>query len=240
MSYLAASETYFTHVVPLGLSCRVTHQARTYFRAVAAYPFDWWISSLDGIVRYLDNPDPDRIFRMSGLMEKMEDGWIHSIVSREFGFQLFHEFPRQKETPAVRVVSPNWRDAIKPARIKHQIRLERMLALDRPENSILFVRHKLDAADHVTNFQTMVDRLWQILHHRWQQANIKLLFVNVPHFTPPSPDVLSLALDDRPGPANEAWRGDDVPWATAFRSIGLLPNTMSTLLVQAPSPGELI
>jgi hypothetical protein len=105
----------FTHVVPLGVSCRVTYQVRTFFGTTEAYPFDWWISSLDGLARYLERPDPGRIYGEGGLEEvRRAHGKVVSIRSAEFGFQLYHEFPRHRETPPgldaeISVVSPGWR-----------------------------------------------------------------------------------------------------------------------------------
>lgn len=229
---------HVTHVVPLGLSCRVTYQMRTYFRSDSAYPFDWWLSSMDGITRYLKDPDPDRIFSENCLNEQVEDGWIHSIVSRAFGFQLFHEFPRQKETPAMRVVAPNWRDHIAAARSKHYVRLRRLLDLDRPGNRILFVRHKLDAGDDKEQLQSRVEDLWYTLKAGWQHADIRLLLVNVPWFKPPCQQVLRLEFDDPPGPPPESWRGDEKRWATALESLGLAPQFCTDALQFQPSPGE--
>jgi hypothetical protein len=232
------SGIFVTHVVPLGLSCRVTYQVRTYFRSNAAYPFDWWNTSMKGITRYLENPDPDRIFTEDGLVEQFEDGWIYSIVSRAFGFQLFHEFPRQKEARAIRVVSPNWRDHIPSARAKHQLRLHHLLDLDRPGNTILFVRHKLDTFDGGKNFQAEVEELWQTLTDRWRHAEIRLLLINVPLFALPYRYVQRLEFDDPPGPPPESWRGDEERWASAFRSLGLMPQSGIPALECLPSPGE--
>lgn len=229
-----------THVVPLGMSCRVTYQLRTYFRSDAAYPFDWWISSMGGITRYLKNPDPHRIFSTGDLYEQIQDGWIHAIASRKFGFQLFHEFPRQKEAPAMRVVSPNWRDHIAMVRSKHTQRLQRLLDLDRRENTILFVRDKLDVCDHEALFQNRVEDLWFTLKARWPHANIKLVLINVPHFTPPCKQVLRLTFDDSPGDPPEAWRGNEQQWATAFESLSILPPIGAVPLQSAPSPGEVL
>jgi hypothetical protein len=227
-----------THVVPLGMSCRVTYQLRTYFRSDAAYPFDWWISSMGGITRYLKNPNPQRIFSTEDLYEQIEDGWIHAIASRKFGFQLFHEFPRQKEVPPMRVVSPSWREHISEARSRHEVRLQRLLDLDDPRNTILFVRDKLDIFDDEAPFQDRVDDLWLTLKARWQHARIRLLLINVPNFMPPCQQVQHLKFDDLPGEPPEAWRGNDAKWAAAFASLGLPASTDALPLKSKPSPDE--
>ncbi len=193
---------------------------------------------MEGIARYLRDPDPDRIFSEGNLVEKMSEQWIESINSRAFGFQLFHEFPRQKETPAMRVVSPNWRDHIASVRSKHLLRLQRLLDLDRPDNSILFVRDRLDSTDDLTQHQVVVDDLWQTLKFRWPRADIQLLLINVPCFEPPSPQVIRLEFMDLPGPPPDAWRGDDRSWVTALESAGLMPQIGARALHSPPSPGE--
>ncbi len=227
-----------THVVPLGVSCRVTYQLRTYFRAGEAYPFDWWGSSIDGVARYLQDPDPDRIFSPDGLIEQTADGGIYTILSRTFGFQLFHEFPRRSAQTAIRVVSPQWRDHVAAARSAHERRLQRLLDLDRPGNAIVFVRHKLDAADDAQRIQENVDALWRTLSARWTIADIRLLLVNVPAFAPPCRRVLCVDFDDPPGSGPESWRGDDGRWAAAFASLGLAPRAGTLPLDASPSPGE--
>jgi hypothetical protein len=215
-------------VVPLGSSCRVTYQVRTYFGSGPSYPFDWWGASAEGLARYLSILDPGRIYAPDALCEEVEDGWISTIVSREFGFKLYHEFPRQKEAPPIRVVSPGWRDGIAAARETHVRRLERLAALDRPGNRILFVRDRLAHAEAASSAQGAVNALWRALRSRWAQAEITLLAVNLPAFTPPDPRVLFANFDDPPGPPPESWRGEDARWANALGALGFAPGTGSS------------
>ena len=228
--------TGYTHVVPLGLSCRVTYQVRAYFRSGERYPFDWWTTPLEGIARYLRDPDPARIFAEGALEEQLEDGWVRSIVSSEFGFELFHEFTRRKEAPAMRVVSPDWRGQVPSVRARHVARLERLLGLNRTGNRILFVRHRVDAADEGARAPDNVAGLWQALLGLWPAAEIELLLVNVPPFDPPSRRVRRLAFDDPPGPPPESWRGDDWRWAAGLASAGLVPPRGLPPLKRPPSP----
>jgi hypothetical protein len=229
---------HFSHVVPLGRSCRVTYQARSYFRTRESHPFDWWTTSVEGIARYLTVLDPDRIYRDDALFELVEDGWISSIASREFGFQLFHDFPRQKQAPPVRVVAPGWREGIAAAREAHLHKLERLAALDRPGNRILFVRDRLAPSEDPRSTQNAVDALWRALRGRWSAAEITLLLVNLPPFTPSCPRILHARFADPPGPPPESWRGEDTRWATAFAALGFAPAAESAPHGLVPSPGE--
>lgn len=228
----------FSHVVPLGLSCRVTYQVRTYFKTRMSHPFDWWTTSAEGIARYLADPDPDRIYRADALCEQVADGWISSIASREFGFQLYHEFPRQEESPPIRVVSPDWRSRIAAAREQHVRKLERLAALDRPGNRILFVRDRLAASEDVRSTEAAADALWRALRGRWAAADIALLLVNFPPFTPCSPRILRANFADPPAPPPESWRGEDARWAKALAELGFAPREADAPLAAPPSPGE--
>ena len=141
----------FTHVVPLGISCRVTYQVRVCFRSWKVYPFDWWISPLAGLSRYLAAPAVGKLYDSAALEEINTDGEISAIRSTEYGFRLFHEFPRRPGANALATVAPGWRDHIAVAATRHEERLRRLQLLDRPGNRILFVRHRFrseaDVAD---------------------------------------------------------------------------------------------
>jgi len=228
----------FTQVVPLGLSCRVTYQVRTYFRMRVSYPFDWGGTSVEGIARYLSVLDPDRIYRADALCEQLENGWISSIASCEFGFQLYHEFPRQKQAPPIRVVSPDWREHIAAARETHIRKLDRLAALDRPGNRILFVRDRLAPSEDPLSTQGAVDSLWRALRGRFAAADITLLLVNLPAFAPSCPRILRANFADPPGPPPEAWRGEDARWGQALAALGFAPPAVDAPLASPPSPDE--
>ncbi len=228
----------FSHVVPLGLSCRVTYQVRLYFGSATAYPFDWWLSPLDGLTRYLADPHPDRIYAPEALAEKVVDGWVKTIVAPEFGFELFHEFPRRKEAPPMRVVAPDWREHIAVARSRHVHLLERLLSLDRRGNRILFVRHRSGVESVDPDARQAVERLWQTLLTLWPSADIHLLLVNLPPFELPDERILRVDFDDPPGPPPEAWRGDPERWSASFASAGIAAPPRRTPAERAPGPPD--
>ena len=211
----------FSHVVPLGLSCRVTHQLRRFSGIGIAYPFDWWISPLSGIARYLADPDPERIYSPSRLEEVIDDGRLKAIRSVDFGIELFHEFPRIRipvDGAEVSVVAPDWQAHIAAAREKHSARLQRLLATNEPGNRILFVRHRYDADIAGPAPATDIRALHSALMAGWPKAQVELLLVNVPSDGKLPKGVRSVVFEDVPGPPGQEWQGDSAPWGAAFEA----------------------
>lgn len=226
-----------THVVPLGLSCRVAYQVRLFFGSEIAFPFDWTLTPLEGLVRYLDVLDPDRIYSETALEEVVVAGRVTALQSREFGLQPYHEFPRHREGE-VSVVSPGWRQHLGVARERHARRLERLRGLNAAGQRILFVRHKLDADPQRRDAQRPVEALWEVLRRQWRRADVRLLLVNLPPIDPPSRRVLQLRFEDRPGTGPEAWRGDTGRWQSAFASLGLTLRGQGDRRVATPGPPD--
>lgn len=217
----------FTHVVPLGVSCRVTHQLRAYFGVGEAYPFDWWICPADGVARYLERPDPALVYGPGALAEmRGDDGAIEAIRSVAYDFRLFHEFPRVAASGAgpPPAVAPGWEAHAPVAAARHAERLARLLALDRPGNTLLFVRHRLGIApDDPADPEPVVERLWRALCTRYRAADVVLALVNLRLRTSPARRVVAVDFDDPPGPPPDEWRGDAQAWAAALGSLGFRP-----------------
>ena len=209
-----------THVVPLGLSCRVSYQVRTYFESTTAYPFDWWLTPIDGFLSYLSDPDPERIYGSGALDELVVDGHVLSVVAPEFGFQLYHEFPRHDVGLPTRMVVPDWRDHVHKARAQHTRRLDRLLALDRRGRRILFVRDRLDVDEKGADAaEESVAKLWSTLSNRWGRAEIELLLVNVPcEVRIAQPRVRWADFEDVRDDTPDGWHGNSAGWARAFAS----------------------
>lgn len=209
----------FTHIVPLGVSCRVTHQIRRCFGVGVAYPFDWWISPLSGLVRYLEDPEPARIYSPACLEEMQVDGRVAAIRSREFGIELFHEFPRTRiliEGREVSTVSADWREHVSAQREKHESRLRRLLAADASGNRILFIRHKYDANPEAQASIREIIAVQEVLQKRWSAARVELLLINVPVLGALPQGVRAELFEDLPGPPPDEWQGDAERWRSAF------------------------
>ena len=214
----------FTHVVPLGISCRLTYQVRVCFGSWQAYPFDWWFTPLDGLTRYLAELDIHKLYAPAALEEICVDGEVSTIGSKGYGFRLFHEFPRRPGVNALTAVAPDWRAHIAAAAARHEKRLTRLLRLNRPGNRILFVRHKFWGEPGVPSQEApdaAVATVWDVLRSKWSKADIRLLLVNFAPACPLPPGGLRLDFEELPGPPGESWRGDDEQWQRSFSSRGL-------------------
>ncbi len=214
----------FTHVVPLGINCRVTYQVRVCFGSWKVYPFDWWITPLAGLTRYLAAPDVPKLYNSAALEEVLTDGEVSSIRSTEYGFRLFHEFPRHAGANKLAAVAPGWREHIAAAAGRHEKRLRHLLRLDRPGNRILFVRYQCGALPGAGNGEDAgpaAAALWEVLRAKWRQADIRLLLVNFAPAGSLPKGVLRLDFEELPGPSGQSWRGDEEQWRTNFASLGL-------------------
>ena len=220
-----------THVVPLGCSCRVSYQARAYFGSKEAYPFDWWLTPIDGLTRYLSDPDPDRVYGPDALEELVVDGHVANVVATEFGFMLYHDFPRwDVGLPQRRVVAPGWQAHVPEMRARHARRLDRLLALDRPGRRILFVRDRLHFDPSRTETkEEPVEELWATLSKRWSHAEIELLLLNVPrNVRIPESGVRCVDFEDIEVEGPNGWQGDSSRWAQAFANAGCAPLAIDT------------
>jgi hypothetical protein len=182
------------------------------------------------------------LYDASALEEINTDGEISAIHSTEYGFRLFHEFPRQPGANALATVAPGWRDHIAVAATRHEERLRRLQLLDRPGNRILFVRHRFRSEADVADGEdpgAAVAVLWDALRCNWPSAEIRLLLVN---FSPGGvlPEgVLRLDFEELPGPTREPWRGDEEQWRKRFASLGLAVRPRRAIrLRRSPGPPD--
>jgi hypothetical protein len=196
---------------------------RAYFGSKEAYPFDWWLTPIDGLTRYLSDPDPDRVYGPGALEELVVDGHVANVVATEFGFRLYHDFPRwDVGLPPRTVVTPGWQAHVPEMRARHARRLDRLLALDRPGRRLLFVRDRLDFDESRTETkEEPVEKLWTTLSKRWSHAEIELLLVNVPrNVRIPESRVRYVDFEDIRGEGPHGWQGDSSRWAQAFANAG--------------------
>ena len=43
-----------SHIVSLGHNCQLTYQLRRYFNFATAFPFDWWVTNMRGVIDTLE------------------------------------------------------------------------------------------------------------------------------------------------------------------------------------------
>ncbi len=101
-----AASTAFSHVASLGRRCRTTHRLRRFFGFDTAFPFDWWITPLDGAVRFLRDWDLERLYDPARLRDVRRWGRSRYVEHADYRIRLQHEFPMDE---ARQRVLPGWR-----------------------------------------------------------------------------------------------------------------------------------
>lgn len=129
----------YSQIVSLGARCQTTHNIRRHFNHSSGFPFDWWITPLEGLLAILSRPDAEWLYQ-SNLLERIEDGL--TVIHRPTGIQLHHEFPRENGN-----VVPNYLDFIEKPKARTAALFSKLLALnDNASENILFVREGDDDA----------------------------------------------------------------------------------------------
>lgn len=183
-----------THIVGLGGRCAVAYNLRRFFDFDTAYPFDWWITPVPAVLKYLRRPDPDYLYdpRLLRLMPRGK-----AVRHRELRIQLSHEFPRDtSKPPGDRPVLRGWQSHIAEPKARTAALTERLLALNAPANRIAFIRDRRELTEPLTNIlQTLFPRA------EWTLVNL-----------PPA----ARAQDER-----FDWRGDPELWGRLLSRLQL-------------------
>src|SRR5665213_3926152 len=109
----------FTALVSLGYRCRSTQRLREFFGVDSAYPFDWWVSPLKGVVRLLREWDIEQLLDLEMLQEVHAGRHVAYVRHRRYGVKLQHDFPLDGK-----YVAPGWQDHLPAvnARISYLMR----------------------------------------------------------------------------------------------------------------------
>jgi len=179
-----------TQVVSLGNRCSTAHNIHRYFNAQAIFPFDWWISpawAVAGVLR--SRFDLDFLYDPA-LLELTPDR--QSVWHKTLGIFFVHEFPRIETEPA-RPVVPNYVEYVATPRSRTAYLAQKLFALNRPGERILFVRGE----DQDASLQPILDELFP--QAEWTLAEVAGI--------PPCND------DD--------WRGDPAEWDAQLGALGV-------------------
>lgn len=203
----------YDEIVGLGNHCRVAYNLRRTFGIARAFPFDWWITPVQSLVAFLEDPSLDKLYDPGRLAPVMREGKIFAVDNIHYGIQLQHEFPRWKNGSVV----AGWSEHIDQARERTEFLWNRLLATP-PERRILFVRWfaagerkrlKGDARPTVSAIQAGLARLFPA-------TSFELLLVDPPEWIE-APGVSSLQVGD-PG---RGWRGTPELWTQALLGHGI-------------------
>jgi hypothetical protein len=183
-----------THVVSLGAKCAVAFNIRRHWNFGGAFPFDWWITPVEGVVGLLNRPDPAWLYDPDEL-EPVRNGGDWSVQHRSLGILRHHEFPRRWKEPYL-PIADNWRDHIASAQTRTEYLLRKLMSLNAPGHRVLFIRHGLRAGESREAVAAALDR-------SFPAAAFALAAVDVPH---------ALA---------HGWKGDPCAWDGVLSTFGV-------------------
>jgi len=198
----------FFHIVSLGYRCRTSHRLREHFGHSTAFPFDWWITPIEGLIRFLDDWDVDRLYRPDQLRvhhKLFQKAWVEN---REYGFRLVHEFTRNRWRLATR----QFLDEAPQVKARTAHLMAKFDELDSKRRRVLFVRNvslreEGDAAG--------CEALRQAVLRRVPRADPEFLLISNSGMA--AEGWIPLKVDDS---LKEPWSGDPAAWNTPLSTLG--------------------
>lgn len=202
----------YRNIVSLGSSCRTAYHIRRVYKGARGYPFDWWISPLRSTLRFLNEPDPGRLYHPDHLEPLIENGKIACVRNSYYGTYLFHAFPRREGG-----VVPNYLDYLEEPRQKTARLVGRLLEIE-ASSPTLFILHagyhdSVDSAVWTADMEGMCDTL----ERRYGIINFEILLINTP-ITNPYGRILIERFDD----VGVDWTGNGAVWAERLASVAQL------------------
>ncbi len=196
-----------TDVVSLGYNCRTTRRVRDYFGTEEAYPFDWWVSPMKGLIGVLLEWDVDRLYDPAVLAEVRSGEQIAYLRHGRYGIKFMHDFPSDQGR-----VRPNWREHLPEAKSRMTHLMAKFDALNSPDRKVLFYR-EVGPSDRAVLEHCKGLRRLVLAHTPLAQCNFLLISstgIKAPRWT-------SLSIND---PLEEPWSGDPEIWDSALASLG--------------------
>ena len=196
----------FTDIVSLGYRCRVARRLRDHYGTAIAYPFDWWITPIEGAVRFLHDWDVDALYRTDRLALTWRWGFKSYVRNRDYGITLAHEFPLD----TAERVRPGWRALTANPKSRTTALMKRFRLLNRPSRRVLFVRDLAPGEERIE----ACTALREAVMARADPPQATFLLISRNGFE--APGWLSLRIDDR----SVDWQGDPALWDPALASLG--------------------
>jgi hypothetical protein len=205
----------YAEIVALGFDCRVSYNLRRTFGFARAFPFDWWVTPLPALARFLGDPDAKRLYDPDLLQEAWRENDIFAIRNAHYDIELHHEFPRDRDS----MVVADWRDHIDQPRRRTEYLLDRFLSLGSTPGPVLFVRSFKLAERHglARRVNALVGECMAALTALFPALNYELLLVNPPEAVN-QPRVFSLRIDD---PNRKDWKGTPELWTAGLLEAGI-------------------
>jgi hypothetical protein len=198
----------FTYIVSLGYRCRTTRRLRDHYGFDTAFPFDWWVTSLEGAISFLRDWDLERLYDPARLRDVRRWGRSMYVEHTDYRIRLQHEFPMDE---ARQRVLPGWRAHVAEARARTAHLMRKFDALDRADRQVLFVRELRAGEEAQTE---LIAQLREAVLAHVPRAQSRFLLISrqgvaAEGWTP-------LAIDD---PMTEPWTGTPQIWDAALQSL---------------------
>ncbi|WP_068471366.1 DUF1796 family putative cysteine peptidase [Candidatus Protochlamydia phocaeensis] len=202
MAYAIVQDRPYDEAVSLGYSCQVAQQLNDNGIRHQAYPFDWMLSSAEGLILFIHYAgagflDLDKI----AIEERVAGTNILIVADTLYGFRLLHDFYDPFDTfyPIVKQ--------------KYERRIARFFNLLRSNKKVLFVRIQFT--------REQAELLDFILHTLYPQLTYTILALN------PEPQadwglerVKNLQLHQIP----DVWYGDHTRWREILSQFNVKPS----------------
>lgn len=198
---------YF-HIVSLGHRCRTTQRLREHFGYTTAFPFDWWITPVEGLIRFMHDWDADRLYRSDQLFVRhnlFQKAWVEN---REYGFRLVHEFTRDRW----RLASRRFLEEVPVLKARTAHLMARFDDLDPKQRTVLFVRTLMASEE---GDAAAFEELRRAVIARVPRARPEFVLISRTGIA--AEGWIPLKIDD---PSTERWSGDPVVWDTALSTLG--------------------
>ncbi len=192
----------YDHIISLGCDCRVAYNARMTFGFSRAFPFDWWVTPLSSLIRFLEDPDVEKLYAPDLLHRVCEDGHAVSVENAHYQIWLHHEFPRVAGD-----VVEDFRSHIENPKRRTAFLLDRFLSLAHARERVLFVRYAGSAdAPSAAKWRSETHCLMDMLKS-FGFRKFRLLLVNPP-YVGSLRGTRALQFEDN---ASD-WKGDGEAW----------------------------
>jgi len=194
-----------SHIVSVGSECRVAYNLRRFYNFGDAYPFDWWISKLTGIVSALTQMS--RIYRVEELEPILDvEGNIQAIGNRSGSIRLHHEFPRNYAVIGSPVAN-GWEGKLDKPQTRFEYLVAKFDEMSRLRQRVLWVRYGLNDID--------IKGLAQVIEQQYPGIESYYLLINSGVVDGESEHVYyrSLTNDEK------QWRGSRVAWDGLLESL---------------------
>lgn len=199
----------FTNIVPIGYRCRPTRRLRSHFGYESRFPFDWWLTPVDGLIRFLRDWDVERLYdrkRLRVVQRLFGQPYVENV---EYRIRLVHEFPRGRRD----MILNTWVDHIEEARSKTFYAMEKFDALNAPHRRVLFVRNM--AQDEERRPKEACAALREAVLARMPQADCSFLLISTNGVE--AEGWIPLKVVDR---SKDSWEGDPAAWDPPLASLG--------------------